>query len=192
MLSFLIKEGGRRSPAEEVSSEGVAAAFSQEATNPCREPIWPRALDNPKLPFWGLLSSWCLAQGAGLQSAFNASWQQCGAGADSLAPCAFALNSGVGRGQGRRMAQRRRCDPHRLEDCFGAAGGRRGLGSWDSADAGEQPVTPKDGPRQHKMTIFASHSLQLWDGGMNSTGSAVFRNFLRGQWVAEDLDDRPW
>lgn len=57
-------ERGRRSPEEEVLSEGVAAAFLEEVTNPHREPIWPRTLANPKLPFWGFLSSGCLAQGA--------------------------------------------------------------------------------------------------------------------------------
>lgn len=150
-------------------SEGVSAALSQEATNPRGEPIWPRALDNPKLPFWGLLSSWCLARGAGQQGRFNTSWQQCGPGADSLAPCAFGLNSGVGRGDGRRMAQRRRkCHPRSLKACFRAAGGRRGHGSPDTAGTGAQPVTQTDGPGLQETTMLALGSLQPLEREMNT------------------------
>lgn len=70
--------------------------FQEEATNPHREPFWPRALDNPKLPFWGFFHPSDWREGQGGRAAPDTSWQQCWAGADSLAPHAFALNAGLG------------------------------------------------------------------------------------------------
>lgn len=76
-------------------SQRAAAAFSEEATNPHGEPFWPRALDNPKLPFWGFFHPGAWRTGQGGRAVPDTSWQQGWAGADSLAPWAFALNAGL-------------------------------------------------------------------------------------------------
>ena len=91
--------------------------FQEEATNPHREPFWPRALDNPKLPFWGFFHPSDWREGQGGRAVPDTSWQQCWAGADSLAPHAFALNAGLGGdwqqdGRERERERKRKCHPH--------------------------------------------------------------------------------
>lgn len=133
----------KRAPEEKVLSDGVAVAFSEENTNPCSEPIWPRALDNPKLPFWGFISSWCLECGAERQSHPNTSRQKCQVRADSMAPCTFALNVGLGRrpaaGWLRDTGNGTQC---LSKDCVRTHSWWPWAGSWvDVASTGVQPTT---------------------------------------------------
>lgn len=113
-LGCLVREGGLGPLEEEVLSEGLAVAFSEEITNPCREPIHPRALDDPKLPFWGFLSSWCLAQRTGQKSCQTLTAIRPGGGRQA-GSCAFALS--WGGDQQEDGTEKRKCHPPCSQDC---------------------------------------------------------------------------
>lgn len=191
----MVKRGGRRSPEEEVLSERVTAAFSEEATNPCREPVWPRALDNPKLPFWGFLSSWCLAQGAGQQSRSDTSWQRRWAGADSLAPCTFALNAGLGR----RMAQKGNV----TVILSGTASEPRSWWTWTdpwgrtwllgySRHRGAAYDTGRSGPGPSEMTVCFLCLLTFGKKARFYREHSICRSFWTQHHTAQHLDVTPW
>ena len=104
-------------------------------------------------------------------------------GAGSLAPCAFALNAGLGGDRREDGKEREETSPCPLQGLLqnlraggpglvcGARGKTRLLGGGRSRAAAH--FTGRMGPGSHEMTVFASSSFQPVERGTDSTERAA-------------------